>query len=256
MNIIYKVTNKTNGKVYIGSTTKTLKWRWAMHVKYGKGVLKRAIRKYGAHNFTVEELCCVLNLEDLHVVEARLVLFYNSLSPAGYNLLTPSKNEIPTSSKYKKQCSERLSLRHSCPEEHERLMVGVRAYVERKKRKILAVDIRDGHTILRFDTVCAGESLDPSLHSCLASKSDYSQNYCWFYDEGQSDEWFIEEALRRVRFWRKYEIYPFVATHKETGEVIRFNNIREVSPKFNPIQVKLALRKEIKSSLGFTFNYA
>ena len=37
--LIYKITNKINGKIYIGQTTRTLKERWADYIKvtYCKG---------------------------------------------------------------------------------------------------------------------------------------------------------------------------------------------------------------------------
>ena len=31
--LIYKITNKINGKIYIGQTTRTLKERWADYIK-------------------------------------------------------------------------------------------------------------------------------------------------------------------------------------------------------------------------------
>lgn len=60
---IYKVTNKVNGKVYIGQTIQTIKNRWYEHCrtknisKAEKNMkIKRAILKYGKENFTVETL--------------------------------------------------------------------------------------------------------------------------------------------------------------------------------------------------------
>lgn len=60
---IYKVTNKKNGKVYIGQTIQSIKDRWYRHC--GKSGLskaelnthfKRAILKYGKESFTIEVL--------------------------------------------------------------------------------------------------------------------------------------------------------------------------------------------------------
>lgn len=50
---IYKITNKINGKVYIGKTTKTVQERWKEHLRESRTErsenrpLYRAIRKYG-----------------------------------------------------------------------------------------------------------------------------------------------------------------------------------------------------------------
>ena len=57
--IIYLITNSTNGKRYVGKTTKPLDVRWRGHVagSTSSGVpLARAIRKYGTDAFTREVL--------------------------------------------------------------------------------------------------------------------------------------------------------------------------------------------------------
>lgn len=60
---IYKVTNKVNGKIYIGQTIQSVKDRWYRHCakkNLSKAEMnmhiKRAILKYGKKNFTVETL--------------------------------------------------------------------------------------------------------------------------------------------------------------------------------------------------------
>jgi group I intron endonuclease len=56
--IIYLITNKVNGKKYVGKTVRTLKTRWYQHVRDAShgcdGALQCAIRKYGKKSFTVE----------------------------------------------------------------------------------------------------------------------------------------------------------------------------------------------------------
>lgn len=61
--IIYKVTNKINGKIYIGQTVQSLKDRWYRHCarkslskKEMNMHIKRAIFKYGKENFNIEIL--------------------------------------------------------------------------------------------------------------------------------------------------------------------------------------------------------
>ena len=59
---IYKITNKINGKVYVGQTTKTLKERFEKHCwgttkkdsYHFNMAIKKAIKKYGKENFTIE----------------------------------------------------------------------------------------------------------------------------------------------------------------------------------------------------------
>jgi len=73
--VIYIITNKQNGKRYIGKTSRTLEKRWYYHCKeseYGSNThLHRAIRKYGVSNFIIEKLCDGLDEE-----EVKMISFY------------------------------------------------------------------------------------------------------------------------------------------------------------------------------------
>lgn len=48
--IVYKTTNKTNGKIYVGQTVGTLKNRNRLR-KYGKTIFDNAFKKYGEDGF-------------------------------------------------------------------------------------------------------------------------------------------------------------------------------------------------------------
>lgn len=87
---IYKITNKINGKIYIGQTIQTVKARWYRHC--GKKSLsknemdmhiKRAILKYGKQNFEVETLedCDSKFLNDREIY---YISYYDSYKH-GYN---------------------------------------------------------------------------------------------------------------------------------------------------------------------------
>ena len=56
---IYLITNKINGKQYIGQTITTIKERFYQHIKtskHGKWAISRAIRKYKKESFIIEEI--------------------------------------------------------------------------------------------------------------------------------------------------------------------------------------------------------
>jgi group I intron endonuclease len=58
-NSIYRITNKVNGKFYIGKTTKPVEQRFKAHIKNHKKqntYLYHAMRKYGIDQFFVEQL--------------------------------------------------------------------------------------------------------------------------------------------------------------------------------------------------------
>ena len=86
---IYKITNKINGKSYIGQTIQNVKERFYQHcaTKCSKAVsnmaIHRAIKKYGKSNFTVEviEEIDSANLNDR---ERYWIKYYNSYNN-GYN---------------------------------------------------------------------------------------------------------------------------------------------------------------------------
>lgn len=88
---IYKITNKINGKVYIGQTRKNPKVRWQQHCRTNlpkdgyelKMVIKRAIIKYGKENFTFEvvETCEEPLLNDREIY---WISYYDSYHK-GYN---------------------------------------------------------------------------------------------------------------------------------------------------------------------------
>jgi group I intron endonuclease len=88
--IIYKVTNKINGKIYIGLTTRTLKDRKKDHIrkaKYEKGFyFHNAIRKYGEENFIWKQIDKSTCKSKLSKLEIFYIGKYNSSNRKfGYN---------------------------------------------------------------------------------------------------------------------------------------------------------------------------
>lgn len=91
--IVYKYTNKVNGKVYIGITTRNLEDRHKEH--FFKSVndekpFYRAIRKYGRNNFELKVIDTAENADELFIKEKKWISFYNSYIKSknsnGYNL--------------------------------------------------------------------------------------------------------------------------------------------------------------------------
>ena len=83
--IIYKITNKVNGKSYIGQTRYTIEFRWKQHQhKKDNTYFHNAIKKYGIENFSIEilEEC---NIEDLNSREIYYIAKYDTFNN-GYNL--------------------------------------------------------------------------------------------------------------------------------------------------------------------------
>ena len=92
--IIYKITNKVNGKSYIGQTTNSLLIRWYKHTHKSSRCLAihSAIEKYGKDNFTIETIDTASTKEELNEKEKYWIEFFNTISPNGYNLKTGGNN--------------------------------------------------------------------------------------------------------------------------------------------------------------------
>lgn len=91
-NVIYKLTNIVNGKVYVGQTSISFKKRLLKHIydartesKRRKHYLQRALAKYGFDNFIVEilETCEKKKLDEREIY---WIAHFNSTDPElGYN---------------------------------------------------------------------------------------------------------------------------------------------------------------------------
>lgn len=86
--IVYKITNRINGKIYIGQTIGTLADRWARHCAPSSGctALHNAICKYGKENFTVEQIDVACTRDELNQKGKYWIRYYDSFAPNGYNL--------------------------------------------------------------------------------------------------------------------------------------------------------------------------
>lgn len=90
MGFIYKITNKINGKGYVGVTTrKDPKERWRQHELCAKKtngcpLLSSAIVKHGIENFKFEVLIICFD-EDIFHYEVEYIAKYKTLAPNGYN---------------------------------------------------------------------------------------------------------------------------------------------------------------------------
>ena len=92
--IIYRITNKINGKPYIGQTTRTLEERIYEHRHCKTTTLGKAIQKYGWENFTVEILEVCETLEQMNEREKFWIAKCNSIAPNGYNLTEGGNNGL------------------------------------------------------------------------------------------------------------------------------------------------------------------
>lgn len=86
---IYLITNKLNGKVYVGQTGRSIAERWLEHASYARRdkdfPLYRAMRKYGKENFICEEILQVEGKEKADYQERLwIILLRAHVSQDGY----------------------------------------------------------------------------------------------------------------------------------------------------------------------------
>lgn len=93
---IYLVTNKINGKQYIGQTIGPVRRRWAQHCSEARcrqgSIIGAAIRKYGVDNFSIVIIAKVNTLDELNELERQCISKHYTLVPNGYNLDQGGKN--------------------------------------------------------------------------------------------------------------------------------------------------------------------
>lgn len=153
---IYCITNKINGKIYIGSSA-NIKSRWKSHRSSTgsatKTVIGRAIRKYGASNFHfgVLEFC---DKKDLIVIEQEWLDSAQPFGSRGYNV---SKIAHP--------------------------VLGAIAALQ---KKVFQVDTVTGNVIATFESIkSAAKALQVRAHTIEAvvqGKNSTSGGYLWITD--------------------------------------------------------------------------
>lgn len=92
MYTIYLVTNKVNGKVYVGQTSKSIAERLYEHIRlhsnsrFSKTYFYKAIRKHGSQAFEIKELARCGTLQEAHQLEQNYIQLFNSAdAEVGYN---------------------------------------------------------------------------------------------------------------------------------------------------------------------------
>lgn len=104
--IIYLITNKINGKRYVGQTIQTLKNRWSKHCHPTHANVTmpvvRAIKKYSKENFDIKVLAKCDSKKEMDHRESYYIKLLNTRSPNGYNLLSGGARGLHTEETKKK----------------------------------------------------------------------------------------------------------------------------------------------------------
>lgn len=86
--IVYRLTNKINGKAYIGITCQTVELRFKGHKDKAikeRSAIQNAIKKYGDDAFLKEEIYIAFDKDELYRAEIELIAKFDTYNN-GYNL--------------------------------------------------------------------------------------------------------------------------------------------------------------------------
>lgn len=171
--IVYKFTNKKNGKCYVGVTRKTLEERLNAHLNkanHEKSAFQRALKKYGKESFSSCVIDNASSEKELFEKETFWIKFYNTMAPLGYNLTTGGGGIVNMTAEIRKKISitktgvKNPKLKGRIISEKQREMISITL----GGSKVLATDKSTGSVIV-LKTVRDGLNygFNPSLISAV-----------------------------------------------------------------------------------------
>lgn len=172
MAFIYVITNKVNGKQYVGKTNDTIKNRFKTHIKdskrrsYEKRPLYSAMNKYGIECFSVEELeeCSPEKAPDREVYWIDKLNTYHygyNATRGGEGKQVYNYKEIAT--KYEELQNQRetaiffgcdtFTVRQACRQENIPILEGKKVNKNKSGKTVAMCDIETNETIKIFSSL-------------------------------------------------------------------------------------------------------
>ncbi len=134
--IVYLITNKINGKRYVGQTIQPMVKRFRQHCcssvdRSQKSAIKDAILKYGKESFEIKILAKCDSVEQMNSRESYYIRLLRTSSPNGYNMDSGGLNKIPSIESRKKMSESGIGRKLS--EEHKNKIGNAQKGISRKK---------------------------------------------------------------------------------------------------------------------------
>ena len=275
MGYIYLITNKDNGKKYVGKTSYTVGSRWSDHKKNFKKILDdmaihKAMNKYGPDSFEITQLeeCQDYELNEREQYWIAELDTYNN----GYNSTLGGDG----AKKYDKQ--RILELWHDgkdVGEIEEEIgadrhticnilkLSGIET-IEFKRRSggraVLQYSI-EGKFIARYESLTAateamGRDNVSNIKSCCKKISSSAYNYLWKYEDDNTP---IEEFVSRQKKTGKGMV-KLVEQYSLDGEYIQtFSSCREAARSIGAsyhVGINSCCLGKQKTAYGFKWKYA
>jgi group I intron endonuclease len=165
---IYKITNKLNGKQYVGQTKATLEKRFTNHVCAANGgsaaIIHNAIRKYGKDAFEIGLLQECQSFAELDEAERRWIAQLNTVTPNGYNIeVGGCRNRGSMSEATRAKLRE--AAKHRSPEWYAKICHAARNRGDEWKRKLAASSKGRKATARQLECLAAGRESGAWRHS-------------------------------------------------------------------------------------------
>lgn len=202
---IYKITNKINGKCYIGSSVDIHK-RWREHrarsvmkthnyIKTYYSHLYCAFRKYGRDNFNYEIIEVVENRDELLERERYWYFVYNP----EYNNMVPDRIGVCCRKKHTEETKRKISKNNAKYWENKKLPKEMKQAIidgnKNKRIKIVMCDLKTHKEIKKFDGICnalkflnKNPNYTSGIKSCCEGETMSSYSYFWKYDDEVNKE--------------------------------------------------------------------
>lgn len=201
--VIYKITNKINGKAYIGQTTTTISFRWKAHLRTKTcRYLHHAIVKYGQESFMIEELATCSSHEDLDLLERIVIEQEKTLVPYGYNLRTGGHANSKLSDETKKRFSE---VRIGIPRTGRSAKGNARYCTQPSSRPVMSRCVVTGLEIgYKTASFAREEGFFPAsiLNNCKGKTGQHKGRWWWYADQEPPE---FKHTKRSLSFITKHQ---------------------------------------------------
>lgn len=231
--LIYKITNKINGKTYIGMTSFNMEKRWKEHIWESSSSkshcyntkFHKALRKYGFDKFEKE---IIDESNDLNSLKKKEIYWIDKLNTykEGYNSTLGGDG---FSGKQKE------------------------SHISKRYRSIFCIELNKKYRSLKHAEKETGVSKS-SISECLSGRTDIAKGLTFRYSNNNRLNKKANK-LRKTRAEKRKNSHTKPIVHINSGKI--FNSIREASDFFNldPSNVSKTVRGLRKQYKGHLFKF-
>lgn len=259
---IYVITNKINGKQYVGKTERDdLVRRWCEHkscaLRDPKYPLHRSIHKHGAENFVIKVLEEVTDKADLPDKETHYILSLNTLRPNGYNLRIHQEN-IDRSPEFREIMSKSNQGKAKKKNKTSKF-IGVYKYkcgwmtlVTKSRRDYTMSAVSEEDAARNYDRMAIylyGRSAVLNFHESDYSITDVEKTYQAFVQNTKTSQYKGVDFVHSTDRWRGVVRYP-------KGTKVRITESEEEAAQFVDIARWIYLKDENLDNYNFPANFS